>query len=119
MLTSVDIKAMEKLMPKIVEAAGIMEKARAWLGADLENVPAVTQKLVGDLDVKLVMFVHDFQKRVKTRTQFKLMGDIVHDFARGVQEQGGNLAKCPWELPEAKPAASGTPAASAAATQKH
>ena len=63
MFTNADVKLMEtSLTPQILEACNLMEKARAWLGPDLEAMPALTQKLVGDMDVRLVMHVHGFAK---------------------------------------------------------
>ena len=93
-------------MPKIVEAADIMEKARTWFGTDIFINPAKAQKLLGDLDVKLVMFVHGFQKRVKTRKPYNSMEEIAHDLVREVRQNGGVLDGCPWEVPADKPAAS-------------
>ena len=93
-------------MPKILEAVAIMQQARTWFGNDIFTNPAKVQKLLGGLDVKLVMFVHGFQKRVKTRKQYTSMEEIVHDFVRDVRQNGGVLDGCPWELPADKPAAS-------------
>ena len=61
MFTSADVKLMEtKLLPQITESCKLMEKARAWLGSDLQSLPALTQKLMGDMDVRRVMHVHGF-----------------------------------------------------------
>ena len=86
---------------------------REWFGTDFETQPAVTTRLIGDLDVKLVMFVHSMQHKFRTRKQYASMEDIVHDFVKAVKEDGGTLKECPWELPQDRPAASGKTAASA------
>ena len=53
------------LMPQIMEACKLMNQARAWLGSDLLSMPAQMQRIVGDMEVRLVMHVHGFAKRVK------------------------------------------------------
>ena len=59
MFTSIDVKAMETtLNPQIMEACKLMDQARAWLGSDMCNLPALTQRIMGDMDVRLVMHVH-------------------------------------------------------------
>ena len=64
MFTGADIKLMEvKLMPQILQAATLMEKARAWLGTDMQIHPAVTQKLIGNMDIRLVMHAHGLGKK--------------------------------------------------------
>ena len=60
MFTNADVKLMETgLNPQIIEACKIMDMARAWLGSDLQTMPALT----GDMDVRLVMHVHGFAKK--------------------------------------------------------
>ena len=65
MFTSADVKQMEtSLLPQITAACQIMDKAKAWLGPGaMQALPALTQKLMGDMDVRLVMHVHGFAKR--------------------------------------------------------
>ena len=64
MFTSADVKLMEtKLMPQILEAVALMNKARAWFGADMVLQPALTAKLIGEMDVRFVMHVHGFAKK--------------------------------------------------------
>ena len=70
MFTSSDVKNMEtRLNPQIMEACKLMDMARAWLGSDLQTMPALTQRIMGDMDVRLVLHVHGFAKKVKTRKQ--------------------------------------------------
>ena len=56
---------------QIMEAVEIMDKARAWLGTDLQMLPALTQKMLGDMEVTLVMYVQGFLKRAKSRNNDK------------------------------------------------
>ena len=64
MFTSANVKQMDTgLMPQIQEANALMEEARAWFGGTaIELLPAVTQKLINNMDVRLVMHVHGFAK---------------------------------------------------------
>ena len=93
MFTIADVKLMEgKLNQQIMEAVTLMEQARAWLGSDIQSRPALTQKLMGDMDVRLVMHVHGFAKRVKTtRKQYPSLEAIAQDFAKEVK-------KCWWRF---------------------
>ena len=93
-----DIKLMEtKLQEKIKKAIDLMDKAREWFGADIDSQPAVTAKLIGQLDVRLVMFVHGF----KTRVTWESMDAICMDMAKEVRDLGGDMSKCPWKLKDA------------------
>ena len=83
MFTGADTKLMEtKLMPQIKEATALMDKARAWFGSDMCSMPALTQRIMGDLDVRLVMHVHGFAEKVKTRKQHSHLEAIAHQFAQ-------------------------------------
>ena len=105
MFTFADVKQMEtKLMPQIMAATAMMEKARAWFGSDMECQVALTAKILGDMDVRLVMHIHGFAKKIKTRTQFASIEAIGQQLAQEVKEAGGDLSKCPWKLPSAVPA---------------
>ena len=64
MFTNADVKLMEtRLNPQIMEACKLMDKARAWLGSDLHTMPALTHRIMGDMDVRLVMHVHGFANK--------------------------------------------------------
>ena len=68
MFANADVKLMEtKLNPQIMEACKLMEKGRAWLGSDLQTQPALTQKLMGGMDVRLAMHVHGFATKSKNQ----------------------------------------------------
>ena len=111
MFTSTDVKQMGgKLNDQIMVAVTLMEQAKTWLGSDLQTMPAVTQKMLGNMEVTMVMHVHGFLKRVKTRKTFPSLKAIAQDFAQKVKDIGGVMDNCPWELPAAAPA---PPAASA------
>ena len=63
MFSSADVKLMEgKLDPQIVEACTYMAQARAWLGSNLDSLPAA-QRIMGDREVRCVMHVHGFAKK--------------------------------------------------------
>ena len=112
LFTGADIKLMEtKLNPAIMEACKLMEKARTWLGSDLHSMPALTHRIMGDMDVRLVMHVHGFTKKVKTRKQYPSLEAIAQEFAKDVQDAGADLKDCPWKLP----AAASAPEAAASA----
>ena len=112
MFTSADVKLMVgRLNPQIMEATSIMDKARAWLGSDLQALPALTQKMMGDTEVRLVMHVHGFAKRVKTRKQYQSLEAIAQDFAKDVLDNCGDLKDCPRELPRAASALEGATSA--------
>lgn len=65
MFCMADVKLMEtKLLPKITEACGFMDKARKWIGTDVFARPGPLHKIMGDMDVRLVMHVHGFAKKV-------------------------------------------------------
>ena len=107
MFNSTDIKAMEgNLQPKIKEAHGLTQQARAWFGADLILQPALSAKCIGQMDVRLVMHVHGFQKKVKTRKQFDSLGSIARQLATDVEAAGGGVSQCPWIPQQAAPAES-------------
>ena len=64
MFTANDVKQMEnRLNPQIMEACKLLDKARAWFESDMQSQPALTQRLMGDMDVRLVMHVHGFAKK--------------------------------------------------------
>ena len=114
MFTAADVKLMEtRLNPEIMAASALMDKARQWLGPDLQSLPALTQKLMGDMEVRLVMHVHGFAKRVQTQKQYPSLEAIVQKFAKDVKDAGGDLSDCPWKLPEDASAESAPSAESA------
>ena len=84
-------------MPQILEATGIVDKARSWLDTDKENHTIVTANLLGDMEVRLVMHVHGFAKRVKSRTQFKSLEAIGQQLAFDVERAGGDMKRSPWK----------------------
>ena len=43
------------------------QQARQWFGSDIQRLPALPQRLLGDMDGRFVVHVHGFDKRVKTR----------------------------------------------------
>ena len=93
MFTSLDIKYMEtRDMPQILKATAIMEQARAWFADDLENMEALSQKLLGTMDVRFVMYIHGFARKVKTRKQYTSLEGIAQDLVRDVQVAGGNIS---------------------------
>ena len=108
MFSGAEIKLMEtKLMPEIVEACKLMEKARAWLAEDMStNWGGLAPKLLGIMDSRLVMHIHGFEKKVTTRRPYPSLDAIAQEFVRNVQRAGGDLANSPWKLPPAAPAAS-------------
>ena len=107
-----EIKLMEtKLAGKIQEAVASMDKARGWFGSGVVGQPTLYAKHIGQLDVKLVMFVHGF--KVKTRFWHESINAICIDFAKEVRHVGGDMSKCPWKLTDAV-----APAASAQAAPK-
>ena len=108
-----DIEEMNStLMPQIIEAVGIMEQARGWLEPSMES--PTTQRIIDELHVSLVMYVHGFQNKLKHgRKQYHSLEEIAQDLVRDVQFAGGNISKAPWKLPPASPAASARLAASA------
>ena len=109
MFTSADVKAMEKrLLPQILEAASLMQKAREWFGKSMQQPMAA--KLCGEMDVRLVMHVHGFAKKVKTRQQFSSLVAICQKLAASVKQAGGDMNNCPWE-PSAAPSAESAPSA--------
>ena len=66
MLTTADMKLMDtRLKPNIMDACQIMGRSRARLGSDMRIMPAMQQRIMGDLDVRLLMHVHGFEKQVK------------------------------------------------------
>ena len=103
-------KEMEsKLADKIAEAVAMVEKAKEWFGSDV----AFYGKMIGDMEVRLVMHVHNF--KVKTQQWFTSLDAIGIDFAKQVRDMGGDMSKCPWKLTDAAApaaAASNAPRAS-------
>ena len=92
-----EIKAIEtKLLPNMQEATAAMDKARQWFGTDMFSQPAVTTKLLGTLDVRLVLFVHGI--KINTRVSHSSIDDIGSQLAKEVHELGGDMSKCPWKL---------------------
>ena len=58
MFTANDVKQMETILnPQVMEACKLMAMARVWLGSDLLSMPALKQKIMGDMEVRLVMHV--------------------------------------------------------------
>ena len=112
MFTSAHVKQMEtSLLPQITEACKIMDKAREWLGPDLLRRPYLAHKLMGDMDDRLVMHVHGFEKNAGTL--YPSLEAIVQQFVKDVLDAGGDSEGCPWNLPTDASAA----AASAASAQ--
>ena len=101
-----------KDMSQIMAATAIMEKARAWFADDLQNMEAIAQKLLGNMDVRLVMHIHGFAKKVKTRKQYPSLEAIAQDLVRDVQLAGGNISAAPWKVPSDATAAPAQPDAS-------
>jgi len=110
MFNSTIVREMETTKAaKIAEACSLSKKARAWFGEDLIGHPAFSAKVFGDMQVRLVMFVHGF--RVKSRPWFESMEEICIDFAKQVRDLNGDMSKCPWKLTDAAaPAATTTDA---------
>ena len=107
MFTGADVGLMEgNMKSQIIVATALMEQARQWVGSDIQKLPVLTQRLLGDMDVRLVMHVHGFAKRVRTRKQYPSLEAIAQDFAKDVEDVGGDLSHCPWELPAAESAPS-------------
>ena len=105
MFTTSHIEQMEtSLNPQIMEACELMEQARAWLGPDIYFHPGLKQKLLSDMDVRLVMHVHGFATRINSRRLYPHLKAIAQQFAEDVQDAGGDLTNCPWKLPTAEPA---------------
>ena len=90
-----------KKLKLIEEACALMGMARAWLKSDT-ILPEVC-KLLGDMDVRCVMFVHDLQKKVKTRTQFASLNKIADHFALYAKQMGASMQGCPWTPTEPLP----------------
>ena len=62
---------------KVAEACSLFKKARAWFGEDLIGHPAFSAKVFGDMQVRLVMFVHGFRvKSVHGLNQWKRSASI-------------------------------------------
>ena len=102
LFTSSDVQAMPgKKLPLIEEACKLMTMARTWLKTDTA-LPEVC-KLLGDMDVRCVMFVHDLQKKVKTRTQFASLNKIAEQFALDAKQMGADMQGCPWTPTEPLP----------------
>ena len=95
-------------MPQIMEATAIMEKARSWFADDL--------KIMGNMDVRLVMHIHGFAKKVETRKQYPSLKAIAQDLVRDVQLAGGNISASPWKVPADAPTAPAQPDASSTRT---
>ena len=93
---SEDVKNMESIFyPQIMEARQLMEKARKLLGPNLLAQPAVAQKLIRDMDVRLVMHVHGLATKIRTRKHYPSLEAIAQQFAKGVQDNCGKLSDCP------------------------
>ena len=66
MFTSADVKLMEtRLNPKLVEACTFMAQARAWLRPNIDSLPWIG-RIIDVMDVRCVMHVHGFAKKLKT-----------------------------------------------------
>ena len=65
MSSRMDIFAMDTgLQPQILDAIAMIETARAWLGKEyIEEYPADAEGLLGHMEIRLVMHVHDLVKR--------------------------------------------------------
>ena len=97
MFTKNDIKNMEShLLPDILKAIGILEKVRDWFHMDMVKEPVMTSRILGDMEVRLVMHVHRFAKKVKTRTQFPSVLAIGQQLVFDVEQAGGNIKLAPW-----------------------
>ena len=86
-----------KLLSQILEATTIVETAREWLRMDMDKQPVMTSRILGDMEVRLVMHLHRFAKKVKTRTQFASLTAIGQQLAFDVQHAGGNMSRSPWK----------------------
>ena len=76
-----DVIEMEtKKMEKITEAVACVRKATEWFGTDMAFQPALTAKMIGEFEVRLVWFVHGFT--YKTRPVFPSIHAICIDFAK-------------------------------------
>ena len=105
LFTSTDVKQMgDKLNPKIREACKYMDEAREWIGPNMKELPSLTQRLIGTLDVRLVFHVMGLEKKIKTRRTFNSLLEIAQQFALDVQLNGGTMHNCPWKLPAAESA---------------
>jgi len=112
MFTGADVRLMEtKLLPDIIYACNMIDRAIKWLGQSMEFHPAAA-KIEGDFEVRLVMHVHGFAKRCKGRQQFTSLDEIGRQLAKDVQNAGGDLKDCPWE-PLEPASAESAPAATA------
>ena len=56
----------------------------------------MTSRILGDMEVRLVMHVHRFAKKVKTRTQFASLVAIGQQLVFDVEQAGGNISRSPW-----------------------
>ena len=114
MFSSTEVKLMEtKLLSQIGQANAFLQKARDWFEKDKLEKMALVAKLLGTMQVRMVMLVHSFQNKFKTRLQFKSLEEICQQLAASVKHAGGNLKDCPWKRLQAKPAASAQPVRSA------
>ena len=82
-----------------------MDRAREWFGLDMSGQAALTTSSIGQMDVRLVMYVHGF--KIKTRVNWQSMDAICTELAKEVRDLDGDMSKCPWKLTgAAAPAAS-------------
>ena len=97
-----DFNNMSKKIEDIKSATLIMRQARAFVLQEYTNLVAHTsagglEKLVGDLDVRLVCYNHG--KNIKGRVQLKALVDAGKHFAADLQKCLGSAyvpANCPW-----------------------
>ena len=100
MFNSTNVKEMGTSKAAKVAAACVCDdKAREWFGTDLTNNPAFSAKVLGNMETRLVMFVHNFN--VKSRPKFATMDEICIDFAKEVRDLGGDMTNCPWKFIDA------------------
>ena len=96
MFTSSELQAMsDKLLPQVEAAHMYMSQAHVWLQSDI-TIPEVA-KLLGDMDVNMIMHTHGLAKKVKTRVQYTSLLDIARKFALDAKNAGAVMAKCPFE----------------------
>ena len=86
-----------KLLSQILEATTIVETAREWFHMDMDKQPVMTSRILGDMEVRLVIHLHRFAKKVKTMTQFASLTAIGQQLAFDVQHAGGNMSRSPWK----------------------
>ena len=84
-----------------------MLKVRRWFGQNVNTQRNLTAKHLGHLDVRLVMFVHNFSRK----NSWVSMDEICRALVKEVPSSGGDITKSPWPLPDEGSGAAITPAA--------